>query len=168
MKKYSKVVFVDQNESTSLPDNISKALSGAGGAMPLLVFMSPDGETNYGSFNHGTLKNQKYSKIFKDVKDKIKTAKEEGKLKESGLVAKADDGDSDDKKAESDAVVILNPEVRTWKSSKGSEIKAKLIKFEDETYYFVTTKAKTIKVKASDLDSESVKMADEILRLNTK
>lgn len=172
MKKYAKVVFVDQKETTSLPDNISKALNEAGGSMPLIVFMSPDGETNFGSFHHGTLKDQKYSKIFKDVKDKIKTAKEEGKLKESGAVAKVDEDETKDedakKEAESDAVMILSPQVRTWKSSKGSEIEAKLIKFEDETYHLITTKGKSIKVTADDLDPESVKMAEEIVRLNTK
>jgi hypothetical protein len=102
------------------------------------------------------------------VKKKIKEAQEEGLLKESGLVAKADDASEENQKADSDSVVILSPRVRTWMSAKGSEVEAKLIKFEGETYHLQTTRGKSIKVTAKDLDPETVKMAEEIVRLNKK
>ena len=167
MKKYAKVVFVDQKEMNSLPKKVLQAINGAGGSMPLLVFLSPNEETNFGSFNHGTLKNQKYSTIFRDVKKKIKTAKEEGQLKESGLVAKSENGSADGE-ADSDAVMIASPRIRTWKSNKGSEIKAKLIKFENDTFHLKTSRGKNIKVTAADLDPATVTMAEEIININKK
>ncbi len=166
MKKYAKVVFVDQKEMNSLPKKVLQAVSGAGGSMPLVVFLSPNEETNFGSFNHQTLKNQKYSTIFRDVKKKIKAAQEEGSLKDSGLVAKVADADAEEEDVDSDSVVIASPRVRTWKSAKGREIKAKLIKFQGDTFHLKTTKGKTIKVTAADLDAATVKMAEEIVSIN--
>ena len=84
MKSYAKVVFVDSKESTTLPAKVTTAIRAAGNSIPLLVFMSPDNETVLGSFNHGTLKNQEYSKIFRDLKKKIKKAKKEGNFKNTG------------------------------------------------------------------------------------
>lgn len=149
-----------------MPRNISDALTATGNTMPLIAFLSPDGGTNFGSFEKKALNSQKYNTIFRDVKKKIKEAQEAGKLRNSGLVAKSDA--SDDKEADSDAVMIAGPRFRTWKSSKGSEIKAKLIKFEGDTFHLKTTKGKTIKVTASDLDPESVKTAEELVRINKK
>lgn len=164
MKKYAKVVFIDQTELDTLPDDLKKVMVAAGAGIPLVAFLSPDGATDFGSFNHGTLKNQDYTKIFKEVKTKIKDAQKEGTLKGSGVVAKDEDKDT----KETDAVVIVSPQLRKWKSTKGSEIEAKLIKFEDDTYHLLTSKGKNIKVTASDLDPESVKMAEEIVRVSKK
>ncbi|MFT5905662.1 MAG: hypothetical protein ACI9E1_001262 [Cryomorphaceae bacterium] len=166
MKKYAKVVFLDSKELNSLPPKVKQAINAAGGSMPLVVFLSPNEETNFGAFSHQTLKNQKYSTIFKEVKKKIKAAQEDGSLKDSGLVAEV--ADAENKDVDSDSVVIASPRVRTWKSAKGSEIKAKLIKFEGDTYHLKTTKGKTIKVTAADLDAASVKMAEEIVSINKK
>ena len=153
----------------SLPPKISAALNAAGGSMPLITFLSPDGETNFGSFNHTTLKNQEYNKIFRDVKKKIKTAQKEGELKSSGAAAKADGAeDAKDGAAESDAIMIASPRVRTWKSSNGKEIQAKFIKFENDTYFLRSTKGRDIKVTAKDLDDASIKMAEEIININKK
>jgi hypothetical protein len=58
--------------------------------------------------------------------------------------------------------------MRTWKSAKGSEIEAKLIKLEGKTYHLETSKGKSFKVTALDLAPETVKMAEEIVRLNKK
>ena len=168
MKKYAKVIFVDQKEMNSLSNKLSQAIRSAGGAMPLIVFLSPDGETTFGAFNHSTLKNQKYRTIFKDVKKKITVAKEEGGLRDSGLLAKVDDTEANNDDADRDSVVIVSPRVRIWKSTKGSEIQAKPIKFEGDTYHLKTTKGKSIKVKAADLDAATVKMAEEIVSINKK
>ncbi len=167
MKKYAKVVFVDQKELNSLPPKIKQALNSAGNTMPLIAFLSPNSEVSFGGFQKNALNSQKYNTIFRDVKKKIKAAQEEGSLRDSGLVAKVDDTDAKNEDV-GDSVVIASPRVRTWKSAKGSEIKAKLIKFEGGIYHLKTTKGKTIKVTAADLDAASVKTAEEIVSINKK
>jgi len=166
MKKYAKVVFVDQKELNSLPQKIRQGFNAAGNIMPLIVFLSPNSETSYGAFQKKALSSQKYNTIFRDVKKKIKAAKEEGQLRESGLVAKNGGTDSEGGNIDSDSVVIASPRIRIWKSNKGREIKAKLIKFEANVYHLRTTKGKTIKVTADDLDAATVKMAEEIVSIN--
>ncbi len=168
MKSYTKVVFVDSKERRSLPRKVSSALNSIGGSLPLLVFLSPDGEIKLGSFNHASLKGQEYRKIFKETKKKIKDTKKEGGFKNSGVAGKTDDANKADAsdKAESDAVMIANPVERTWTSSKGREIKAKLIKFEDGAYSLKTSKGRVITVKAGDLNTASVVLAQEIIDNN--
>lgn len=170
MKAYAKVVYVDFHERRNIPKSASAALSAVGGSYPQLVFMSPNGETKYGSFNHASMRNQDYSKIFRDLKKKIREAKKTGELADLGATAKVDTEDVDavSEDVDSDAVVIQAPRVRTWKSSKGREIKAKLIKFENGIYQLKTTKGKVISVTVADLDEKSVALADEIVSINKK
>ncbi|MGJ8658034.1 MAG: hypothetical protein ACSHX6_16420 [Akkermansiaceae bacterium] len=116
------------------------------------------------------MKGQDYSKIFKDTKKKIREAKKTGELSETGAIATAEteEADTSSEVSDSDAVVILSPRLRTWKSSKGSEIKAKLIKFENGIYQLETSRGKVISVTVADLDEASVEMAEEIVNINTK
>ncbi len=165
MKKLAKVVYVDSTEVASLPTEVSTAINAAGNTIPRLVFMSPDHQTVLGSFDHPKMKAQDYNKIFKEVKAKIKEAKKDGQLSESGVVAKDDD---DKDKEKSDAVVIKSPKLAVWKSIKGVEINAKLTKFEADTYHLVTSKGKSIKVMAKDLDPATLKMAEELVEENKK
>jgi hypothetical protein len=51
MKKYAKVVFVDQNESNTLPREIREGLYSAGNTMPMVVFFSPNGQTKFEAFD---------------------------------------------------------------------------------------------------------------------
>ncbi len=169
MKSYARVVFVDQSERRSLSSDISKQIDTAGNTFPLLVFLTPDNKTNLGSFNHVSLRNQNYKKIFRDLKKKIKAAKKEGALKSVGSVESSDDEDSDDTDgADSDTVVISDPEFKNWKSAKGKIIRAKLLKFDGETYYLKSPRGRDFKVTADDLDADTVKMADEIVSANKK
>ena len=172
MKSYTKVVFVDVSEKSILPREIIDVLYSGDNSVPLLAFMSPNGQTNFGSFSHKTLKSQDYNKIFRDVKKKIREAKKEGTLNDSGLVAKsndsADEDNDDNVDTASEAVVMVSPRLRTWKSAKGKTIKAKFIKFEDNLFHFETIKGKIIAVKATDLDAASVTTAEEIININKK
>jgi hypothetical protein len=81
MKKYAKVVFVDQKESNTLPKEIRTGLFSAGNTMPMVVFFSPNGQTKFGAFDKKALNNQKYSTIFKDVKLRSKKLKTRARLK---------------------------------------------------------------------------------------
>jgi len=166
MKSYVKTVFVDNKDRRSLPAEVGKALTAAGGSIPQLVFMSPDGEVNYGSFNHASLKGQDYSKIFRSVKSSIRDAKKEGELSNSGTSSTEED-DQVVTSEDSDVVMILSPRLRTWKSSKGKEIQAKLIKFENGIYYLQTSRGKEIPVTSQDLDETSVQLADELVNVNS-
>ena len=169
MKTYAKVIFVDSKDKKTVP-KVYKKLRATGGSMPYLVFESANGEKSYGSFNHASLKRQDYSKIFKDTKKKIREAKKTGELSDAAASATSDEAEEEvaSEQSDSDAVVIANPTVRKWKSSKGREISAKLIKFENGIYHLKTSRGKEISVTAADLDSESVELAEEIVGLNTK
>ncbi len=166
MKTYAKVVFVDSKDKKTVP-KIYKKLLAAGGSMPLLIFESADGEQSYGSFNHASLKGQDYSKIFRDTKKKIREAKKTGELSDAGASATSEEDEEVSEQSDSDAIVIANPSLRKWKSSKGKEISAKLVKFENGIYHLKTSRGKDISVTAADLDSTSVAIAEEIVEINT-
>jgi len=169
MKRYAKVVFIDSNEKKSAPEDVKAALNKAGKTLPLLVFLSPDSQTTYAEFGHAALKSQNFSKIFRDLKKKIRDAQKDGSLNSSGVVAKDDTKDEgSNNSSDLSSVTIKNARFQNWKSAKGSAIYAKLIKFENDTYHFLTTSSKTIKVKASGLDPASLKVAEELVNLNKK
>jgi hypothetical protein len=63
-------------------------------------------------------------------------------------------------------IKVQSGKVENWKSSAGSEIKAKLVAIEDEkTYLFVTEAGKTIRATAAQLDETSVAKARKLAGL---
>lgn len=150
-----------------MPKEVQSALTKAGGAMPLLVFMTPDHKKTLGTFNHAKLKNQEYSDIFRNVKKTIRTAKKEGEFKNAGASsANAETSDNQEVASSNGAVMIAKPMTRIWTSAKGKKIKAKLIKFENATYYLKTTNGRTVEITAADLNPDSAKLAEELVASN--
>jgi hypothetical protein len=143
---FSKSVVVDTGETAGLPDLVKDAYRRGGAAIPIVIFVDPGIKNIYGSYNHPAMKSQKYGTIFKDARDNIRKAQQAGTF---ALTNK-----------EPVLVKVPNAKVESWKSAKGSEIKAKLVGIEDDTTYIFETEAgKTIRAEANQLDKESVARA---------
>lgn len=98
------------------------------------------------------MKSQKYGEIFKTARDQIRKAQKDGTFKNGGK--------------EPVVVKVEGTEVETWKSSAGTEIKAKLVGIEDDSIYlFETAAGKTIRATAKQLDSTSVAKARKLAKL---
>jgi len=170
MKSIGKVVFVDitkgVNEEMKLPSEVTAYFDKIKeDTIPSVVIVSPDLTQCFGFYSYSQLKPQNYSKIFKEAKKKIKEAKKAGGLSSVGKVevAEAEAKDATD----TDTVTINSPTLETWKSKQGSEIKAMLIRVEhDDLFIFKTSKGKTLKVKPSQLSSDSVERVEKLVAEN--
>ena len=143
---FSKSVVVDVSETPGLPDLVKTSYRTGGASVPIVILVDPGLETIYGRFDHPAMKTQKYDTIFKEAKDNITKAKTAGTFSDGGkapVIAKVEGAKMD-----------------SWKSSAGTEIKAKLIGVEDDTtYLFETADGKTLRATAAQLDKESVAKA---------
>lgn len=148
---FSKSIVVDISETAGLPEKIKTSYRTGGAATPIVIFTDPAITGSYGRFDYPAMKSQKYGTIFKATKDLINKAKKKGTFK-SGK----------------DPVLIkvAGTSIDSWKSSAGSEIKAKLVGIEDNSIYlFETTTGKTIRATAKQLDPTSVAKARKLANL---
>ena len=149
---FSKSIIVDVSETPGLPEAIKNAYRTGGASIPIVILTDPGLETIYGRFDHPAMETQKYSEIFKEAKDSIATAKKDGTYSDGGKAPVV--------------VAVADTQIETWKSSQGSEIKAKLVGIEDDTTYLFETEAgKTIRAAAAQLDDASVTRARKLAGL---
>ncbi len=140
---FSKSIVVDTSETAGLPDLIKNAYRTGGASIPIVIFTDPGVTRIYGRYDHPAMKSQKYGEIFKEAKQSIQKSKQDGSFSSGG------------KKVE--LVKVEGTKVQSWKSSKGTEIKARLVGVEDDsTYVFETDTGKTIRASAAQLDKASV------------
>lgn len=144
--------MVDISETAGLPDKIKTAYRTGGAATPIVIFTDPAIVGSFGRFDYPAMKSQKYGTIFKPAKDLINKAKKEGTFRNGGK-----------------APVVVKVEgtvIDSWKSSVGTEIKARLVGVEDNTIYiFQTAAGKTIRATAKQLDKASVAKARKLAKL---
>lgn len=176
-------VFVDiSNETGQLPENVAKAYREAGGAMPIVILADPAFSKIYGTFSHAQLKGQDYRSIFRDAKRAVSTAiKEDSFNIEPGAPQTEDEpeekvADKDDQPTEKkatpvaatkDIIRIEDPEMKSWKSNRGTTIEAKLVVVEDKkTFVLVTSKGATIRVTGEQLSLASLNEAKELAGLD--
>tara|TARA_B110000881_G_C18436233_1_gene443552 strand:+ start:268 stop:771 length:504 start_codon:yes stop_codon:yes gene_type:complete len=140
---FSKSIVVDTSETAGLPDLIKNAYRTGGASIPIVIFTDPSMTQIYGRYDHPAMKSQKYGEVFKEAKDRIQKSKKDGSFSSGGK-----------------KVVLVKVEgtaVESWKSAKGTGIKAKLVGVEDDaTYLFETETGKIIRATAAQLDKESV------------
>lgn len=149
---FSKSIVVDISETAGLPDTIKTSYRTGGAATPIVIFTDPAIAGSFGRFDYPAMKSQKYGEIFKTARDQIRKAQKDGTFKNGGK--------------EPVVVKVEGTEVETWKSSAGTEIKAKLVGIEDDSIYlFETAAGKTIRATAKQLDSTSVAKARKLAKL---
>ena len=149
---FSKSIVVDISETAGLPASIKNAYRTGGASIPIVIFTDPGITQNFGRVDHPAMKSQKYGEIFKPAKDLISKAKKEGTFKNGGK--------------EPVVVKVEGTSVDSWKSSAGTEIKAKLVGIEDNSIYiFETAAGKTIRATAKQLDQTSVTKARKLAKL---
>ena len=169
------VVFVDitrgNDESLKLPAEVEAYFNEIENKkrrmVPMVVILSPDLTQKFGAFKYAQLKPQEFSKIFKDAKKKIKEAKKVGGLSSVGKVEIADQEAKDKESSKDGVVIISSPQLESWESKQGSEIKAMLMRVEnDDLFIFKTSKGKILKVKSSQLSTDSVERAKALMAEN--
>lgn len=143
---FSKSIVVDTSETAGLPALVKNAYRTGGASIPIVIFTDPGVTKIYGRYDHPAMKSQKYGQVFKDARDSIQKSKQDGSFVTGG------------KKVE--LVKVEGGKIESWKSAKGTEIKAKLVGIEDgSTFVFETEGGKTIRATAAQLDKESVAKA---------
>lgn len=146
--------MVDTSESISLPSKIKERYLKGGASVPIVILTDPGMETIYGSFNHPQMKGQKYGTIFREAKDEIKKAIEDGSF-------------SYGEGNEPTLVKVPGGKIENWTSAKGSALKAKLTGIENDTIYlFETAAGKIIRATANQLSPESISRARKLAGLN--
>lgn len=149
---FAKSVIVDVSETPGLPALVKNAYRTGGASIPIVIFTDPGMTTIYGRFDHPAMKTQKYGTIFKEARDSISKAQREGTFSDGGKAPVT--------------VKVEAGKIESWKSSAGTEIKAKLIGVEDNTtYIFETAAGKTFRATAAQLDKTSVIKARELAGL---
>ncbi len=173
MKSIGEIVFVDitrgNDESLKLPAEVEAYFDEIQDKkmrmVPMVVILSPDLTQKFGAFKYVQLKHQEFSKIFKDAKKKIREAKKLGGLSSVGKVEIAD---QDNESSKEGVVTIGSPQLESWESKQGSEIKAMLMRVEhDDLFIFKTSKGKILKVKSSQLSKDSVDRVKALMAENT-
>lgn len=176
LKSLSIPVLINiSSETGKLPKDVQAAYRQAGGAMPIVVLTDPAMTKIYGTYSHAKLKGQNYRDIFRDAKRaatadiKAKTfnvALDAPAPKKEEAVAKKDDKEEAGESTANDIIKVEDPQVLTWRSKKGSSIKAKLTSVEDgKIFVFETEKGKTIKVPGDQLSPTSLADARKIAGL---
>lgn len=143
---FSKSIIVDVSETAGLPELIKNAYRTGGASIPIVIFTDPGVTKIFGRYDHPAMKTQKYGTVFKPARDGVAKAKKEGTFADGGkpaVITKVEGG-----------------KLESWKSSAGTEIKAKLVGIEDDKIYlFVTEAGKSIRATAAQLDKTSVARA---------
>jgi len=147
LPKISETVVVDHSEIAALPPLVKKSFLTGGASLPIVILTDPATENLYGRFDHPRMKSQKYDLIFKDSLAKISAAHKNGNYAYGeGLEPKI--------------VKITGSTIESWKSVKGTTLKARLIAVENDSLFVLEKEnGKTIKVKAAQLAPESIKKA---------
>jgi len=149
---FSKSIVVDISETAGLPDLVKNAYRTGGASIPIVIFTDPGVTKIFGRYDHPAMKTQKYGTIFKSAIDGVAKAKKDGTFADGGKPAVV--------------VKVEGGKLESWKSSAGTEIKAKLVGVEDDkTYLFVTEAGKTIRATAAQLDKASVARARKLAGL---
>ena len=149
---FSKSIIVDVSETAGLPDLIKNAYRTGGASIPIVIFTDPGVTKIFGRYDHPAMKSQKYGTIFKPARDGVSKAKKDGTFFGEGKPTVV--------------IKIQASQLESWKSSAGTEIKAKLVAVEDEKIYlFVTETGKTIRATAAQLDESSVSRARKLAGL---
>ena len=172
----SPVIVDSGNETGQLPPEIMKAYRTAGGSLPIVVLSDPAMTKVYGTYSHAKLKGQDYRTIFRDAKravsadikaDTFNTNLGEKVVEEKPAApSKSESKSSPASAPQKDIIKIENPEMRSWKSSRGATIEAKLIGVEDkETFVLVTSAGKTIRVTEDKLSLQSLNEAKKLAGL---
>lgn len=168
LKSLSIPVLIDiSSETGKLPKEIQTAYRAAGGAMPFVVLTDPAMTKVYGSYSHTSLKGQDYRTIFRDAKRAatadIKadtfnvTLDASAPKKADAAVAKNDQTEDKVKSSSADIVKIEDPQMLSWRSSKGTSIKARLISVEGgKIFVFKTDSGRVIKVPGEQLSKTSL------------
>lgn len=163
-RTWSVVLFVDSSdkkEFQKLPPKLKTKVSKLSGKyIPKIHFTSADLSQDFGSFHHEQMRSQNFRDLFREPKKKIREAKKEGLLNST-----SEQADEPSTEGEKDSTVTIeNPTLSDWKSAKGSIIKAKLLRIEEqETYVFQTASGKTLRVKKEQLDANSIKKAQQLI-----
>lgn len=140
---FSQSIVVDTAETAGLPEMVKEAYRRGGAAIPIVILVDPGMKHIYGTFNHPAMKSQNYDEVFNEAKDGIRKAQREGTF---ALTDK-----------EPVLIKVEKSAVESWKSSAGSEIKAKLVGIEnDSIYIFETENGKTIRASVAQLDRASI------------
>lgn len=185
LKRMTTPVIVDINKETGqLPPLVAKAYREAGGAMPIVILADPGLTKIYGTYSHPQLKAQNYRDIFRDAKRAISAdikektfnitleapkKAEEKTAPTTGTTAETPASPAVEKPAlaaKKDIIKIDNPTMKSWKSSRGSAIEAKLVGVEDKkTFVFVTSGGKTLRVTGDQLSLTSLNEAKKLAGL---
>lgn len=155
-----KVVFVDVNAqlgSNILPPKYSKKRK----IYPYVYVTDNSLQREFAFFQHSTLKTQEFSKIFRDTKSAIRSARKDGTLHSGAVKADAPAENGTD----SPITKFENADFQSWTSAKGSTIEAKLVSFYkgSNSFEFQLRNGQTITVTAAELDAESATRAKELL-----
>lgn len=139
----SQLVIVDTAETAGLPKKIRDSYRSGGIALPIVIFADPGLVNIFGRYDYTTMKPQEYPRIFQATTTSIKTAKEDGSFSLGDFAPQL--------------LKVTDPQLASWKSSRGSEIRAKLIGIEDnETFIFERPDGSQIRATSKQLDPESV------------
>ena len=177
------VIVNIHSEMGKLPAKIKEA--SPGGAYPYVILADPAMTKVYGAYNHAKLKGQNYRDIFRDAKRDASTdikedtfnieldAKPEEKPEEK--VAEKSESTSSTSTTQAapaepkkDIIKIENPEMKSWTSSRGTKIEAKLMGFEDKTtFVFITSTGKTLRVTGDKLSLTSLNAAKKLAGLDS-
>lgn len=170
----SPVIVNVHTEMGQLPEEILKAQQGVAGPYPYVILADPALTKVYGAYNHTKLKGQDYRDIFRDAKRAASADIREDKFnldlgpsKAEEKVARADDEEASPDAAvqeeEIDMVRIENPKMRTWTSSKGTTLEAKLVGVEDnKIFVLMTGSGDKIRVTEKQLSLKSRIAAKEL------
>ena len=149
---FSKSVVVDISETGALPATVKAEFQRGGAAVPIVIFTDPGLKNTYGRFSHAEMKKQNYGAIFSDARSAVSKAIKDGTFSF---------GEGNEPKI----VKIEGTEIEAWTSSKGTEIKAKLVAIEDDKIFiFETAAGKTIRATAAQLSKESVAKAQKLAK----
>lgn len=171
LKRMTAPVIVDINKETGqLPPLVAKAYREAGGAMPIVILADPGLTKIYGTYSHPQLKGQNYRDIFRDAKRAISadikektfniTLEKPGRSGEKTATTTATAATTPASPGvekpvptvKKDIIKIDNPTMKSWKSSRGSTIEAKLVEVEDKkTFVLVTSGGQTLRVTGDQL-----------------
>lgn len=178
----SSVIVNIHSEMDKLPLEIAKAQKTlAGSAYPYVILADPALTKVYGTYNHTKLKGQNYREIFRDAKraasddmkaDKFNTeleaaSKEEPEETSSESTETSPPTKTTPAQAESEIIKIANPKMKSWVSSRGSKIEAKLMGVENKkTFIFLTSAGKTLRVTGDKLSLDSLKAAKKLAGLD--
>lgn len=146
---FAQSITVDTTETPGLPDLVKTAYRTGGAAIPIVIFTDPGITQIFAIHRHPEMASQKFDQIFQPTKQKIQESKDQGTFNLG--------------EAAPQKVAIKDPKIESWKSSHGTEIKAKLLAIEDDAVFvFETADGKSLRATANQLDPASVTRARQL------